>query len=230
MIKGKPYSQASDIWSAGVLLYSITTGRFPFDGENLEALFRKIVTQEIAYPTFLSRAFVNLLRRMLAKDPDLRISLPEIREHDWLSESHYAALLTMDLRARMSEIIVDSELVEHMNQLGIETTSLEQQLSLGVFTELTAMYRMLRKHRVTDAMQELLAGLPAQAGVGDFPRGVLLARRRESTKPRLIGPMQIMRAMKPGLLGQGAKQITGSPSPVSLVARPRAHPRAGSQG
>jgi serine/threonine protein kinase len=220
MAKGKPYSQPSDIWSAGVLLYSITTGIFPFDDDNLQALLRKIVTQEVVYPSFLSPSLIDLLRRMLTKDPELRITLPEIREHDWFSETQSVALFALDLRERIKEGVVESEIVEQMTELGIETTSLRQQLLLGVFTELTAMYRMLRRERLTDTMNDLIRGLPGQSLLSDeFPRGLMLVKWRGSAKPRLAARSPMPLAIRPARTGQAGPGTSTSPSPAPLGSR-----------
>jgi tRNA A-37 threonylcarbamoyl transferase component Bud32 len=160
MIKRQPYTQAADIWSAGVLLYSMATGTLPFDDENVTTLLRKIVTQEVPYPSYLSRPLSDLLQRMLTKNPEMRITLDEIKNHEWFSQSQYAALFAMNLSERATEVIVDSDLVDQMAQMGIETATLRQQLLLGAFTELTAMYRMLRRQRLTDQMMDLVASLP----------------------------------------------------------------------
>jgi serine/threonine protein kinase len=159
MIKGNPYSQAADIWSSGIVLYSMLTGMLPFDDDNLQTLLRKIVTQDVTYPSFLSPALIDLLRRMLTKNPELRITLPEIKEHDWFSQTQYEALFALNLSERETEAIVESDLVEQMAQMGIETASLRQQLMLGASTELTAMYRMLRRQRLTDVMRDQIARL-----------------------------------------------------------------------
>jgi serine/threonine protein kinase len=159
MIKGQPYSQASDIWSSGIVLYSMATGLLPFDDDNLQTLLRKIVTAEIVYPAFLSPALTDLLKRMLTKNPDLRLTLAEIKEHDWFSQTQYEALFAMHLGERSTETIVDLELLDQMAEFGIETSSLKQQLFLGAFTELTAMYRMLRRQRLTDKMRDVVARL-----------------------------------------------------------------------
>jgi hypothetical protein len=160
MVKGHAYTQAADIWSAGVLLYAMSTAVLPFDDGDIQALFRKIVTQEVAYPSFLSPALVDLLRRMLTKSPDQRITLAQIKEHEWFSQGQYLAFFALHLGEKSTEAVVDSIIVEKMSQMGIETATLRQQLMLGVFTELTAMYRMLRRERLADQIHHIVAALP----------------------------------------------------------------------
>src|SRR6202035_2542654 len=44
IVQGKKYEgNATDIWSCGVILYVLLTGRVPFDGENLSVLLAKVL-------------------------------------------------------------------------------------------------------------------------------------------------------------------------------------------
>jgi serine/threonine protein kinase len=122
----------------------------------LQVLLSNIVTQEIIYPSFLSPAIVDLLRRILTKNPENRITLKEIREHEWFSQERYSELFSMQLSERSNENIVDNELLEQLEEMGIEAQHLKQQLLLGAFTELTAVYRMLKRDRLTDQISEKL--------------------------------------------------------------------------
>jgi serine/threonine protein kinase len=187
MICGHPYTQAADIWSSGIFLYSLTTGLLPFDDELLQGLLAKIVTQEVAYPSFLSPSLVDLLRRILTKNPEHRITLSQIREHSWLSHSRYAALFAIQFGERSADSIVDPELVEQMTRMGIDTAQLRQQLLLGAFTELTAMYRMIRRNRLTDAMLGLIANA-AEGGLrpDDEHQPFTLHNPTRRSEPRTI--------------------------------------------
>jgi serine/threonine protein kinase len=177
MIKGRPYAQSADIWSAGILLYFVTTGMLPFDDENLDVLLRKIVTMDVIYPIFLSAQLVDLLRRMLMKNPETRITIKQIKEHEWFSQSHYVALFQMQLGERSTESIVDRETLAEMAQMGVETQHLEQQLLLHAFTELTAIYRMIRRNRLTDSMKEFIGSLQSRTTRKILPDDLELPKR-----------------------------------------------------
>lgn len=77
-----------DIWSSGVTLYSITTGKYPFEGENIYKLFEKISAGHFEMPENLDPTLQNLLRGMLTKDPELRFSINQVKSNDWFRRNH----------------------------------------------------------------------------------------------------------------------------------------------
>jgi serine/threonine protein kinase len=73
--------QAADIWSLGVTLYSLVVGQVPFHDENILALYNKIRVQALSFPDDkdISPELKDLVTKMLVKDPNKRITLPEIK-------------------------------------------------------------------------------------------------------------------------------------------------------
>ncbi|XP_074031575.1 lkb1/serine/threonine kinase 11 isoform X1 [Leptinotarsa decemlineata] len=74
-----------DIWSSGVTLYNITTGLYPFEGDNIYRLFESIGKGEFTIPDEIGEPLRSLLFGMLEKDPEKRFSLQQVRQHPWCS-------------------------------------------------------------------------------------------------------------------------------------------------
>eukprot|EP00704_Kipferlia_bialata_P015432 g15432.t1 len=54
IISKKPYDgRKADVWSLGIVLFFMLTGKRPFEGRTFESLFHKIRHQEAMFPTFL---------------------------------------------------------------------------------------------------------------------------------------------------------------------------------
>ena len=73
-IQGQPVDRRSDIFSAGIVLYQLLTGKRPFEGTQWE-LARKIVQEDPAWPSALVQVSPDLDRvtaRALAKLPERR--------------------------------------------------------------------------------------------------------------------------------------------------------------
>lgn len=77
-----------DVWSSGVTLYNFTTGKYPFEGDNIYKLFENIGRGEFEVPNDLDPLLQDLLLGMLRKDPAERFTLKLIREHDWVKKKY----------------------------------------------------------------------------------------------------------------------------------------------
>ena len=80
---------ACDVWSAGVFLYIMLTGRYPFQSserpKNVKATLQNILSAKYPkLPRSASSEVHDLMERMLEPDPKKRIRLREVSKHPWL--------------------------------------------------------------------------------------------------------------------------------------------------
>ena len=77
-IIGKPQDERSDLFSLGVVLYEMVTGRRPFDAATLPAICERVLSSTPLPPSHanpsLPASFDELMARCLAKDPGQRIA------------------------------------------------------------------------------------------------------------------------------------------------------------
>ena len=86
MLKGE-YDEKCDIWSIGVILYYMISGKFPFFDDDNFKIFQKIENEEPNFSELkisLSENGVNFLKKCLTKNPKLRPSAKECLFHKWL--------------------------------------------------------------------------------------------------------------------------------------------------
>ena len=81
IVKGIPYDgRKADIWSCGVILYALLSGRLPFDDPSFRNLVAKIKAGQYRMPDFPPE-IKDLISRILTVDPEKRITLEQIKHH-----------------------------------------------------------------------------------------------------------------------------------------------------
>ncbi|KAK7065202.1 Serine/threonine-protein kinase stk11 [Halocaridina rubra] len=77
-----------DVWSAGCTLFNLVSGKYPFEGENMFRLFENICEKPLVVPEELDPVLTSLLEGMLLKDSYQRMSLAQVKSHDWCTKKH----------------------------------------------------------------------------------------------------------------------------------------------
>ncbi len=97
------YNEKCDIWSCGVLLYSLLVGTVPFKGRNHKEIICKIKEMKIPFTeefNDISNEAKDLIKKMLVKE-DERISANDILKHPWfkitLKENNDKQILKLNI-------------------------------------------------------------------------------------------------------------------------------------
>jgi len=82
VLKGKGYGKAVDWWSFGSLIYEMLTGLPPFYSQDVQEMYRKIMTDKLKFPTGMSEDSRSLLEGLLQRENADRLKDPvKIKEH-----------------------------------------------------------------------------------------------------------------------------------------------------
>lgn len=96
----KQYGKAVDWWAFGVLLYQMLLGQSPFRGDDEDEVFNAILTDEPLYPIQMGRESVDILQKLLTRDPEKRLGASatdakEIMQHPYFRNIDWDDILNL---------------------------------------------------------------------------------------------------------------------------------------
>ena len=97
------YDEKCDIWSCGVIMYTLLCGYPPFNGETDVEILNRIRTGKFIFPDeeweFISPEAKDLIRKMLKYNPSKRLSGSDCIQHAWFSD-HINKHVDLNLSSR----------------------------------------------------------------------------------------------------------------------------------
>ena len=89
----RKYNEKCDLWSCGVIMYILLTGRPPFQGNSDEEILEKVkqgvYDTKASYFTQLSNEAKDLIQKLLQFEPKKRLSALEALQHKWFKSPLY---------------------------------------------------------------------------------------------------------------------------------------------
>lgn len=80
------HAKKTDIWAAGVFLYRLLTGGYPFAGDGVLDIKQQLLEDPVDYQK-VEPAVASLLAKMLEKDPTKRATVEELIGDEWLTDN-----------------------------------------------------------------------------------------------------------------------------------------------
>ncbi|VDK24271.1 unnamed protein product, partial [Taenia asiatica] len=157
-----------DVWSMGVLLFTLVVGHLPFDATDLRELRTKILTVRYNLGRGeVSNDLLALLKKMLVLDPRDRYSLRAIMNDRWLNTGYDSVMTPY---TEPSQIQLNEVYVEHMLRLGFTEVDLMNSVLTPGFDHVYATYsllpEMLKKQSMNIPSLEVISKTSSESSGG----------------------------------------------------------------
>uniref|UniRef100_A0AAQ4PEZ8 non-specific serine/threonine protein kinase n=1 Tax=Gasterosteus aculeatus aculeatus TaxID=481459 RepID=A0AAQ4PEZ8_GASAC len=142
LFQGKKYDGPEvDVWSLGVILYTLVSGSLPFDGQNLKELRERVLRGKYRVPFYMSTDCEGILRRFLVLNPTKRCTLDQVMKDKWINSGYEED----DLKPHIEPIedFSDPARIEVMVGMGFTSGEIKDSLLNQKYNEVTATYLLL---------------------------------------------------------------------------------------
>ncbi|XP_030413334.1 serine/threonine-protein kinase MARK1 isoform X3 [Gopherus evgoodei] len=142
LFQGKKYDGPEvDVWSLGVILYTLVSGSLPFDGQNLKELRERVLRGKYRIPFYMSTDCENLLKKLLVLNPIKRGSLEQIMKDRWINVGHEEEELKPYTEPEPD--FNDSKRIDIMVTMGFSREEIHESLVKQKYDEVMATYLLL---------------------------------------------------------------------------------------
>uniref|UniRef100_A0A673MEW9 non-specific serine/threonine protein kinase n=1 Tax=Sinocyclocheilus rhinocerous TaxID=307959 RepID=A0A673MEW9_9TELE len=142
LFQGKKYDGPEvDVWSLGVILYTLVSGSLPFDGQNLKELRERVLRGKYRIPFYMSTDCENLLKKLLVLNPGKRGSLEQIMKDRWMNVGHEEEELKPYTEPEPD--FSDTKRIELMITMGFPKDEITEALVGQKYDEVMATYLLL---------------------------------------------------------------------------------------
>ncbi|XP_065806517.1 serine/threonine-protein kinase MARK2 isoform X9 [Labrus bergylta] len=153
LFQGKKYDGPEvDVWSLGVILYTLVSGSLPFDGQNLKELRERVLRGKYRIPFYMSTDCENLLKKFLILNPSKRGSLEQqIMRDRWMNVGYDEEELKPYIEPMPD--YKDPRRTDIMLQMGFSQEEIQDSLVNQKYNDVMAAYLLLdyRNHELEES-------------------------------------------------------------------------------
>jgi len=148
LFQGKKYDGPEvDVWSLGVILYTLVSGSLPFDGQNLKELRERVLRGKYRIPFYMSTDCEALLKKFLVLNPEKRCCLEAIMNDRWMNIGFENDELKPHIEPKPD--LNDCRRLDIMVKMGFSLDEIQESLKNNKYDEVMAIYLLLDEKRLT---------------------------------------------------------------------------------
>ena len=131
MIKGELYDpELTDVWSLGIVLFTMVMAKLPFEDDNTSVLYGKIKSGLYVIDRRVSPEYKDLLSRLINVRPENRLRLADIGKHPWFVA--FAKVNSFGINVGFDRIPIDDKIVTVMEGFGFAPVQTRRYLEYNI--------------------------------------------------------------------------------------------------
>ena len=157
MLSGEKYwGLGADIWSCGIILYTMLCGRLPFEDKDNIKLYEKIKEGNFIIPEFLSENAKDFLTKILVVDPKKRYNITQIKKHPWFNQLDQKRYMSRGLLLNKFIVPIDEEIVEKMRkEYEYNEKEIRMNLLANKHNHITTTYYLFLKQKIKNGKHSI---------------------------------------------------------------------------
>jgi len=175
------YDEKSDLWSCGIIMFILLTGRMPFEGSDVEEINKLQSSKVLNDSRGISKNASDLIKRLLKYDPEKRPSAKKSLQHPWFKSFSTEDTYIMDFT--YSKSVLNNLRNFHAQQKfqqAVVTYITHNLVKKAEVHNLRNIYKMLdkdndgrlSKSELKDAFREILGTVLADIDIDNIFRSI----------------------------------------------------------
>ena len=144
MLRGEKYNGVfSDIWSCGIILYTMLVGNLPCAESKEDLIYENIMTHNYYFPENISDEAIDLIENMLKIDPNERYDFEQIKSHPWFNLVE--PKLKPGIVYGVHKIPIDEKILNKVEEYGYDKTKCLKSLQNYIYDSNCSIYYLTLK-------------------------------------------------------------------------------------
>lgn len=144
-----------DIWSSGVVLFAMLCGYLPFEDDNTDKLYDKIINGKFSIPDWISPKAKSFLLGVLDTSPERRFTVEKIRESEWYNMYQIIDCVET-LLINKYVIPIDESIVDEMNKkFCYRKEEIRRNILGNHHNYITSMYYLILKRKTRNGDESI---------------------------------------------------------------------------
>ena len=149
MLRGDEYSGIySDIWSCGIILYTMLVGNLPCAESKEYLIYECIIKHNYEYPSYLSDAVKDLLEKILKVNPQERIGFEQIKKHPWFNIIN--PRLRPGIILDVHKIPIDDNILNVVKNYDYKIEDVKYSVENSLYDDKTTIYYLILKQFIKE--------------------------------------------------------------------------------